>query len=80
MKEEELRQYQKLTAFQKTVVDAIKELGFEHMYFDKYGVNNDSGWGEIKVTYFKCWSDVLKAFQDLGKNQKQSEFQKVLGL
>ena len=33
MQAEELEQYQKLTKFQKDVVDALINLGFKHKYF-----------------------------------------------
>jgi hypothetical protein len=77
MKKEELEQYQKLTKFQKEVVDALKNLGFKHKYFSTYELN---GWGDVKVCRFNRWSDVLKRVHEQGKDVKRFEFQRVLGI
>lgn len=77
MEKEELEQYQKLTKFQKDVVDALIVLGFKHKYFSTYEL---IGWGDIRVEDFKFWSDVLKYVHEQGKDQKRFEFQRVLGI
>lgn len=77
MENKELEQYQKLTKFQKDVVDALKNLGFTHKYFSTYEL---IGWGEIKVDKFNRWSDILRLVHEQGKDQKRYEFQKVLGI
>ena len=74
---EEIEQYQKLTKFQKDIVDALKDLGFEHKYFSTYEL---VGWGSIKVDKFSRWSDVLKYVHEQGKDQKRFEMCRVLGL
>lgn len=73
----EIEQYQKLTKFQKDVVDALKNLGFEHKYFSTYELK---GWGSITVDKFNQWSDVLKYVHEQGKDQKRFEMCRVLGL
>ena len=73
----EIEQYQKLTNFQKDVVDALKNLGFEHKYFSTYELG---GWGSIQVDKFSRWSDVLKYVHEQGKDQKRFEMCSVLGL
>lgn len=75
--EEEIKQYQKLTKFQKGVADALINLGFKHKYFSTYEL---LGWGDIKVDKFSRWSDVLKYVHEQGKDQKRFEFQRVLGI
>jgi hypothetical protein len=75
--EQELIQYQKLTKFQKDVVDALINLGFKHKYFSTYEL---IGWGDIQVDKFSRWSDVLKKVHEQGKDQKRFEFQRVLGI
>lgn len=77
MEQTEIEQYQKLTKFQKDVVDALKNLGFEHKYFSTY---EKLDWGIIKVDKFSRWSDVLKYVHEQGKDQKRFEFQRVLGI
>lgn len=77
MEEKELEQYQKLTKFQKDVVDALINLGFKHKYFSTYQLY---GWGDINVGRFSNWSDVLKYVHEQGKDQKRFEFQRVLGI
>lgn len=77
MEKEELEQYQKLTKFQKDVVDTLINLGFKHKYFSTYSL---IGWGDIKVEKFSRWSDVLKCVHEQGKDQKRFEFQRVLGI
>jgi hypothetical protein len=77
MEAEELEQYQKLTKFQKDVVDALINLGFKHKYFSIYEL---SGWGEIKVDKFSRWSDVLKKVHEQGKEQKMFAIQRELGI
>jgi len=74
---DELEQYQKLTKFQKELVDALVNLGFKHKYFHKYEL---IGWGEIKVDNFSQWSDVIKYTFEQGKIQKQFEVQSILGI
>jgi hypothetical protein len=75
--QKELEQYQKLTKFQKDVVNALVNLGFKHKYFSTYEL---AGWGDIKVDKFSRWSDVLKYVHEQGKDQKRFEFQRVLGI
>lgn len=77
MENTELEQYQKLTKFQKDLVDALINLGFKHKYFSIYELE---GWGEIKVDKFSRWSDALKFVHEQGKEQKQFEIQRVLGI
>ena len=77
MKQEELEQYQKLTKFQKDVVDALIDLGFKHKYFSTYGLG---GWGDIRVNRFNSWSDVLRYVHEQGKDQKRFEFLNLLGI
>ena len=77
MEQQELEQYQKLTKFQKDVVDALINLGFKHKYFS---TNELLGWGGLKVDKFSRWSDVLRYFHEQGKDQKRFEMQRVLGL
>jgi hypothetical protein len=77
MEEKELEQYQKLTKFQKDVVDALINLGFKHKYFSTYELH---GWGEIKVASFSRWSDVIRHVHEQGKDQKRFEIQRVLGI
>jgi hypothetical protein len=74
---QELIQYQKLTKFQKDVVDALINLGFKHKYFSTYEL---LGWGDIQVDRFSRWSDVLKKVHEQGKDQKKFEFQRALGI
>ena len=73
----DLEQYQKLTKFQKDVVEVLINLGFKHKYFSTYEL---IGWGDICVAHFHRWSDVLKHVHEQGKDQKCSEIQRVLGL
>lgn len=75
MEANELEQYQKLTKFQKELVDALINLGFKHKYFSTYELLN---WGEINVSKFHRWSDVLKFVHQQGKDQKVYEFQRLL--
>jgi len=77
MEAKELEQYQKLTKFQKDVVDALINLGFKHKYFSTYEL---LGWGDVRVDKFSRWSDVLKHVHEQGKDQKRFEFQRVLGI
>ncbi len=77
MEAEELEQYQKLTKFQKDVVDALINLGFKHKYFSTYELPS---WGDIRVDKFSRLSDVLKYVHEQGKDQKRFEFQRVLGI
>ena len=77
MDKTELEQYQKLTKYQKDLVDALINLGFKYKYFSTYEL---IGWGEIKVDKFNRWSDVLKHVHEQGKDQKRFEFMKVLGI
>lgn len=77
MEQTELEQYQKLTKFQKDVVDALINLGFKHKYFSTYELG---GWGSVQVDKFSRWSDVLKYVHEQGKDQKRFEMQRVLGL
>lgn len=74
---QELIQYQKLTKFQKDVVDTLINLGFKHKYFSTYEL---IGWGDIQVDRFSRWSDVLKKVHEQGKDQKKFEFQRALGI
>jgi hypothetical protein len=77
MENTEIEQYQKLTKFQKDLVDSLFNLGFKHKHFAIYELE---GWGEIKVDKFNHWSDVLKCVHEQGKEQKQFEIQRVLGI
>ena len=77
MKKETTEEYQKLTKFQKEVVDALENLGFEHKCFSTWEL---LGWGSIKVNKFSRWSDVLKYVHEQGKDQKRFEMCRVLGL
>jgi len=77
MEKYELEQDQKLTKFQKEVVDALVNLGFKHKYFWTYEL---IGWGDIEVNSFNSWSDVLKAIHEDGKDQKRFEIQRVIGI
>jgi hypothetical protein len=77
MKTETTEEYQKLTPFQKDVVDALINLGFEHKYFSIWELK---GWGSVNVSKFSRWSDVLKYVHEQGKDQKRFEFQRVLGI
>lgn len=74
---QELIQYQKLTKFQKDVVDTLINLGFKHKYFSTYEL---IGWGDIQVDKFSRWSDVLKKVHEQGKDQKKFEIQRALGI
>ena len=75
MEKYELKEYQRLSKFQKEVVDALINLGFTYKYLYTYEHN---AWGEVKVYKFKRWSDVLIHVHQLGKDQKRFEFQRVL--
>lgn len=77
MKKETTKEYQKLTKFQKEVVDALENLGFEHKYFSTWEL---LGWGSIKVGKFSRWSDVLKYVHEQGRDQKRFEMCRGLGL
>jgi hypothetical protein len=77
MSEDELKVYQGLTKIQKDMVDSLLNLGFTHKYNSTY---ERHGWGEIKVTKYSRWSDLLKKVHEQGKDQKQFEFQRVLGV
>ena len=77
MENKELEQYQKLTKFQKDVVDALINLGFTYKYHHTYEL---TGWGYIQVNKFSRWSDVLQKVHDQGKDQKRFEMQRVLGI
>ena len=77
MKDDELKYYQKLSKFQKEVVDALLNLGFKHEYFSVYNLD---GWGKIDVDDFNRWSDLLRYVHKQGKDQKRFEFQRVLGI
>lgn len=61
MKEDELAVYERLTKFQKDLVDALKELGFKYNYFTIYEC---IGWGVIiDVSKFHNWSKVIVHLQ-----------------
>lgn len=77
MKTNELEQYQKLTKFQKDVVDALIILGFKHKYSSIY---ESIKYGEIQVDHFYLWSEVLNYVFEQGKHIKCREMQKVIGL
>jgi hypothetical protein len=77
MNEDELALYQKLTIFQKNLVDALINLGFKHKYFSTYEL---IGWSDINVSNFHRWSDVIKHIHEAGKNQKINEIQRVMGI
>jgi hypothetical protein len=77
MEAEELKNYQKLTKFQKEVIDALLNLGFKYKYNSTYEL---IGWGDIQVERFSRWSDVLKEVHEQGKNQKRYEIQRALGI
>ncbi|WP_028890857.1 hypothetical protein [Tenacibaculum sp. 47A_GOM-205m] len=77
MTKEELSNYQKLTVFQKNIVDSLKNLGFEHRYFSTYELD---GWGKIKVDKYSRWSDVLKDVFQKGKDAQRFEIQRALGI
>jgi hypothetical protein len=74
---QELIQYQKLTKFQKDVVDTLINLGFKHKYFSTYEL---LGWGDIQVDRYDRWSDVLLRVHEQGKDQKKFEIQRALGI
>lgn len=77
MKKIELTHYQKLTEFQKEVVDNLTNLGFKYNYFSSYQL---PGWGSIDVSKFNKWSDLLKYVHEQGKDQKRFEIQRALGI
>lgn len=77
MKENELKNYQKLTKFQKEVVDALLNIGFTYKYQQTWEMY---GFGEINVSKFNCWGDLLKKVHQLGKDEKRYEFLYTLGL
>lgn len=77
MKEKELEKYQKLTKFQKEVVDALIKIGFTYKYQSIWEM---SKFGEIDVSKFNCWSDVLKKVHKLGKDEKRYEMLFALGI
>jgi hypothetical protein len=77
MQGDELEQYQKLSKFRKDVVDALINLGFKHKYFSTYELHD---WGDVNVSKFSRWSDVLKYVHEQGKDQKRFEIQRALGI
>lgn len=77
MKKEEKDFYQKLSKIQKEFVDALKKLGFTHKYFTTYELPD---WGQINVSTFNNWSELLKVVHEQGKDQKRFEIQRVLGI
>ena len=77
MNNSEIEEYQKLTTFQKNLVDSLKNIGFKHKYFSTYEMAN---WGEINVSKFSNLADVLKLVHEQGKDQKRFEFQRILGI
>lgn len=77
MTQEEQAKYQELSAIQKDFVDALKNLGFTWKYFNTYCL---TGWGEVDVSKFSRWSDLLKYVHEQGKDQKRFEFLRLLGI
>ena len=73
---EELLEYQKLTKFQKDLVDSLKAIGFSWVMFSTY----QSSYGKIKVKNYTRQSDVYKKLFELGKLQKTFEIQTALGI
>jgi hypothetical protein len=77
MKQSELENYQSLNAFQKSVVDALKNMGFEYNSFSTY---EKSGYGKIKVKKIRNIQDLFEKVYQAGKDSKRFEILGVLGL
>jgi len=77
MEKKELEIYETLSKFQKELVTTLISIGFKHVYFATYGLDN---WGTINVDKYNSWADVLKLVYKLGKDEKCFEFLNVLGI
>lgn len=79
MSEEERKQYQSLTKFQKDIVDSLKAMGFTHKHFTTYEIS-DRTIGSMDVSKFTRLSDLILYVHEDGKNKKMFEIQNALGL
>lgn len=77
MKQEELENYNSLTAFQKQIVDTLKEMGFEHMH---YKIWCRKGYGNVNMNYIETLQQLIGHFHHDGKVQKSWEIQRAIGL
>ena len=70
-----------MTDFQREVVSALKEMGYEWKYFTDYTYISDNG-GLIKINVadIKKVKDLIAIFYNEGLDQKRFEIQRVLGI
>lgn len=70
-----------MTDFQREVVSALKEMGYEWTYFMDYTyVSNNAGPIKINVSDIKTVKDLIAIFYNEGLDQKRFEIQRVLGI
>lgn len=75
--QDELEQYQKLTKFQKEVVDALKLLGYKHK---RFGIYEKLEHLDIDVSRIKRLSHLIETVYNNGKVNKLWEVQRILGI
>jgi len=75
--QEELKHYQKLTKFQKEIVDAIEKNGYKHKYFNTYF---KIGCLDLDVSKINNLSELLITIHSHGKTHKLWEIQNLLGI
>lgn len=74
---QELEHYQKLTPFQKSVADALVNIGFKYQYPFFYVME---GYGYVQVEKFDKLETLLNFFHEIGKNNKAAEIRKALNI
>jgi hypothetical protein len=77
MEQSELENYQSLNAFQKSVVDALKNMDFKHSHFSTY---ERSEYGKINVKKIRNIQELFEKVYQAGKDSKRFEILGVLGL
>ncbi len=77
MEGEELTHYRELDSFQKSVVDSLKVIGFQHKRFYTWECPS---WNDVNMKHTTCMSQLIRHFREDGEDQKRFEIQRVLGL
>lgn len=76
MNEDEQNYYGKLTSTQKSMVDALKNIGFTLFAAGIYQYET----GYININKMESWSDLLTQMYALGIQHNQQQVKNVLGI